>query len=156
MNLKRGVLMLVAGGFFMLLVDVRHMHREVLSKEWQAWIPIAYASLAIVAALVASSTEYLARPAALFFAAGIAIGAYGSLLHSEGKVQPYAELVASGPITAAAWDGDEEGQEVAQTGRERSEEEKSRPVLAPLALAGLSAFALVALLSAKQQREASL
>lgn len=145
---SRLLLMLVLGGFALMLVDVRHMHRDVLSDEWQTWIPIFVSIIGmIVTAAVLFSLKL--RPAAYFvYIVGAISGIYGSYLHSDGDVGRVTDLFASREIVAYAKDGDE-----AYESRNQESEGVEPPLLAPLGLAGLCAFGIVGVMGLSQQKE---
>ena len=144
---KRSMILLVlAGGFFMLIFEVRDLHREVLSEHWQAQIPIWFGFLAFIATFAAMMDQRILRSvSAAIFGLGCVVGLIGLYQHSEGDpsrvLQPFI-----GQITAYA---DED--------RGEREEEKGKeshpPPLAPLGIAGLSAIGLI--LSIPNKRGAS-
>lgn len=142
------ILFLVAGGFLLMLIDVRHMHREILSEHWQSWIPIVISILGffITAALV--KIKRLKFLAILIYLSGVGAGLYGSYLHSEGEMNKYLDLFASKEIVAYALDKDEYENE-----KNENEKEESPPLLAPLGLSGLCAFGLVGALGMNNMKE---
>lgn len=137
-NYFKVLLLLAFGGFALMLIDVRYMHRDILGDEWQSWIPlIVSAGGMIVTGLV------LITPRARFIAvsvylAGAISGVYGAYLHSEGDVGRFMDLFASRDFVVYADDGDERRGE-----KEHESKNMEPPLLAPLGLAGLCAFATV-------------
>lgn len=142
------ILLLVAGGFLLMLIDVRHMHREILSEHWQSWIPIVISVLGFFIAVALIKIKRLKFLAILIYLSGIGAGLYGSYLHSEGEMNKYLDLFASKEIVAYALDKDEYENE-----KNENEKEEAPPLLAPLGLSGLCAFGLVGALSMSNVKE---
>lgn len=130
------ILLVLAGGFLMLAVEIRYMHREVIADHWQGVIPLVFAPLAVVACGLAITGSRFGRwVCSLFMVLGVGVGALGAWLHSEGEAESFARLLTAS-ITARANGGEhEEEREV--------EGEGEPPVLAPLSLSGLSAIGLL-------------
>ena len=138
MKLARWVLLIASGGFLLTLIEVRYLHREKLGEEWQAWIPVVYCALAGIVAFWLAWSRKPNVPGAILFGLGLLVGTYGTRLHSEGKPQAFIDLFLPAAVVARADSGEEE-EEANRAGRK---EEEAPPVLAPLGIAGLSAFAL--------------
>lgn len=138
------ILLVLAGGFLTLAVEVRYLHRNVLAENWQSIIPILFGPLAAFACGFALTGSRLSRwLCTLLMALGVGVGMLGTFLHSEGEVDPFARLLTAS-ITARANGGEEE----------RAEEAESEPpVLAPLSLSGLSAVGLLIVLPTRARRE---
>ncbi len=138
------ILLVLAGGFLMLGVEVRYLHREVLSEHWQAVIPLVFAPLAAVVCGLALIGSRLGRwVCSVVMAVGLGVGALGAWLHSEGEVAPFTRLMTAS-ITARANGGDDES-------RDKSEPDEGPPVLAPLSLSGLSAVGLLVAFPARSR-----
>ncbi|HRI42539.1 MAG TPA: hypothetical protein PLL78_11030 [Fimbriimonadaceae bacterium] len=141
MKLARWILLIASGGFLLTLVEVRYLHRDKLGEEWQAWIPVVYCALAGLVAFLIAWSPKPAMPPAILFGLGILIGGYGTLLHSEGKPEAFIDLVLPAALVARADGGDEDDES-----RNSSRRDQAPPVLAPLGITGLSAFALASLI----------
>ncbi|MER3413300.1 MAG: hypothetical protein C4341_03505 [Armatimonadota bacterium] len=132
----RLILLTLMGGFLMLALEARYLHRNVLNEEWQSVILPVFALLAVVACAFGLIASRLGRwVCSLFMLVGIGVGVYGAWLHSEGEVEPLTRLLTAS-ITARADGGEDEA-------REEAESEDEPPVLAPLSLSGLSAVGLI-------------
>jgi hypothetical protein len=134
------MLLVLAGGFVMMFVEVRYMHKGVLDEYWQAWVPLIGCVLFFLMSCVLLFFRKGMNVAIFLFGAGFISGLYGSYLHSEGDVNRYIELLAVGPTVVYASDKME---------REKEKEEEKAPVLAPLGLSGLCAFGMIAALGLK-------
>ena len=142
------LLFLVAGGFLLMLIDVRHMHREILTEYWQSWIPIIISILGFFVTVALIKIKKLKFLAVLIYLSGVGAGLYGSYLHSEGEINKYFDLFASKETVAYALDKDEYENE-----KQENEKEESPPLLAPLGLSGLCVFGLVGALSMNNMKE---
>ena len=147
---KHLILLVLAGGFFLLVFEVRDLHRDVLSEKWQAWIPIGFAVIGFFAAFAAmAGNKFLRSFASAAFGLGCAVGVFGLYQHSEGEptrvLQPFM-----GHIVAYA---DEENEE---RGGEAKEKEGNPPPLAPMGIAGLSAIGLILAWPSKRGGDAAL
>lgn len=141
------ILLVLAGGFLTLAVEVRYLHRNVLAENWQSIIPILFGPLAAFACGFALTGSRLSRwLCSLLMALGVGVGMFGTFLHSEGEVDPFARLLTAS-ITARANGGEEE------RGERAEEAESEPPVLAPLSLSGLSAVGLLIVLPTRTRRE---
>lgn len=86
--LRFGKIAAMAGGFLLLLLEIRFQHRAALIDDWRPWIPIVFCNIMI----------YLIPIAGLFWQKGgkqilacsyfltIAMGAAGVYFHSEGHL----------------------------------------------------------------------
>jgi len=121
----------MAGGFVMLLLEVRFQHRAALVDDWRPWMPIVFANLMI----------YLIPTAGIFWNKGgkfVLIGAYcltmvlgtiGVYFHSDGHlIEHLLELMRVWIIPP------NEGAEIAA---------HYPPIVAPLAFVGLGAIGLL-------------
>jgi hypothetical protein len=126
-SLSKAVVLVLIGGFGILLVQIRYDHRSVVGEDAVAWIPIVYSILMIVAS----------APGLLFWSRGgrqlllvgflfaILVGLVGFWYHTDGK------LVRSVQHQFSAWI------------RTIPDEEKP-PALAPLAFAGFGILGALA------------
>lgn len=131
------VFLVLAGGFFMLIFEVRDLHRDVLQEHWEASIPIWFGVLAFLASFASMAGQKLLRSfATAVFGLGCVVGLFGLFQHSGGEptkiLRPFM-----GSIVAYA---DEEGEE---HGDKKKESESGPPPLAPMGIAGLSAIGLI-------------
>lgn len=129
------ILLVLAGGFLTMAVEVRYLHRNVLQEEWQAILPVIFCPLAALACGLALFGTQVARYfCAAVMALGTVVGLFGVLLHSEGEVEPFQRLLTASIVAKANGDDD----------RDRREgEEEGPPVLAPMSLTGLSVIGLL-------------
>ncbi|MCW5940621.1 MAG: hypothetical protein KIS66_00220 [Fimbriimonadaceae bacterium] len=137
----RAIFSVLLVGFLVLVVVVRHEHREALHERWQAWIPIVYAILAALACFASlAGGRPLRMAASAVFLAGTLVGPIGLYLHIDGQVDRLGSVLAQEAIVAHA---DEEGEESEGRSLVGKSEEPAPPPLAPLAFAGLSAVGLL-------------
>ncbi|MBS2009899.1 MAG: hypothetical protein JST01_22810 [Cyanobacteria bacterium SZAS TMP-1] len=126
---KVAALMLLLG-LALLLIEVRFEHQAVLGKKWQAWIPIIYSSIMLVAGGV--SLTFWDRGGRLILKLGFGIapvvGLTGFWLHSKGD--PWMAMCMVLKVICMM-----PGKIPLDGG--------GPPVLAPLALAGLGLLGLV-------------
>ena len=47
-TLNKLIVLLALGGFFMLLMELRFEHMDVLGEHWQAFIPLVFSAVMIV------------------------------------------------------------------------------------------------------------
>jgi hypothetical protein len=118
---------LTLGGAATLLLEIRFEHREALSEEWAAWIPLVYCALLTIAGGIALARwRSWGRPAlGALFACGLAVGLCGVWFHSDGH-----PIAAFGNLLAA-WRGI------------KVPRSHGPPPLAPLAFCGLGAIGTV-------------
>jgi len=134
------ILLVLAGGFLTMALEIRYLHREVLQEEWQAILPLIFCPVAALACGLALFNSHAARySCSAVMALGAVVGLYGVLLHSEGKVEPFQRLFTAS-IIAKADEGEEEERE---HGKAEAEGEDGPPVLAPMSLTGLSIVGLL-------------
>ncbi len=113
-------MLVLAGGFALLAVEVRYHHDLQLAKYPIAWTPIVYSGLAVLACLMALSHKHQMRTAmAIFLGLGVIVGGLGLREHTEGE--PAKALMVLEPLGY-------------KTGRAP---EVGPPPLAPLSMAGL-------------------
>lgn len=127
---QRVVILLLLLGLALLLVEVRFEHQAVLGKKWQAWIPIAYSSIMLVAG--GFSLIFWDRGGRLMLKLGFGIaplvGLTGFWLHSKGD--PWMAMCMVLKVICMV-----PGKIPLDGG--------GPPVLAPLALAGLGLLGLI-------------
>lgn len=126
---KIAVLLLLFG-LALFLVEVRFEHQAVLGKKWQAWIPLAYTSIMLVAGGFGLALWGRAGRLVLKLGFGISylVGLTGFWLHSKGD--PWMGLCMVLKVICMV-----PGKIPLDGG--------GPPVLAPLALAGLGLLGLV-------------
>jgi hypothetical protein len=120
------VLAVCALGFLVLGAEVRFEHRDVVSRDSAAWIPVVYCALAAVACLLGMGRNGARTAAQYVLALGVGVGAAGLYLHtggSPGKLRPILDVwTAPASEVGPVWP----------------------PAVAPLSIAGLSLVALIA------------
>jgi hypothetical protein len=119
--------LVLLGGFGVVLIQVRYDHRSMLSDHAVAWIPIVYSSLMIVASAVGLFFWNRGGRQVLFaaFLLAIPVGLTGYWFHTNGR------LVRSVQHELSAWV------------RKIPDEDKP-PALAPLAFAGFGVLGALA------------
>lgn len=121
---------LLLGGLALLLVEVRFEHQAVLGKKWQAWIPLAYTAIMLIAGPL--GLFFWNRGGRFLLCAGFALapllGLIGFWFHS--KADPWLALSR---VYNVVW----------MTPGKIPLDVGGPPVLAPLALAGLGMLGLV-------------
>lgn len=129
----RLIILILIGGFATTLLEVRALHKGVVSEEPIAWVPTIAAAVGILASVAAL---FMLSKAALagYFAVAIA-GLVGLYQHTGFEPSKFATLLSweATPPVVLALDKDEESREVG-----KSEEEHEPPPLAPLSLTGLA------------------
>lgn len=131
------VFLVLAMGFFTLAFEVRHLHRDVLHEQWQAFVPIYYAIAAILGSVAALTSSGLWRSfAAAVFGIGIVVGMAGLYFHSDGDATKLLRPFL-GTVVAHAGNGDDDER---RAGRE---EESAPPPLAPMGITGLASIGLI-------------
>jgi hypothetical protein len=171
-SLNHLVVLLLAGAFTQLLIEVRYFHHEVLREHAIAWAPIAYSALMLVAIAIAAPFWDRGGRRALFWALAPApvIGPVGYWFHNDGRplqgleneLAAWARPIGLPEVegrhqeaTAGPARGDRSGHEprAAEESRgtdpHRGEEaahddEGGPPALAPLAIAGLGLLGMLA------------
>lgn len=121
------IVLILIGGFGVVLVQVRFDHRSVLGEEVVAWIPILYSILMIVVSALGLLFWNRGGRQALQmgFLLGILVGLAGFWFHTNGR------LVRSVQHEFSAWV------------RKIPDEDKP-PALAPLAFAGFGVLGALA------------
>ena len=126
--LARILVLLLAGGFLGLMIDIRVEHVEAVRERAVAWVPILYAGVMAIACILEFliwNTAARIVTSALFLIA-FAIGGIGFYFHYHGKIKPV--LVAS----INAW---------TDPAMNHSD---GPPQVAPLAFGGLGAIGILA------------
>lgn len=126
-------LVLLLGGIFLLLAEIRFEHQAVLADKWQSWIPIVYLSLMLIAGLIGVLTlETVGRKLLVVAFSGLVVlGFLGFTFHSQGKpLQRLSNVMLvdfSRPGQLTAGDNSD----------------IVPPILAPLSLVGLGAIGIL-------------
>jgi len=148
-TLNHAVVLILAGGFALLLIEVRYLHQEVLREHRIAWAPIVYSGLMLAASLVALPLWDRGGRRALFWAflPALVIGPTGFWFHNHG--QPWqgvkTELAAwSHPVGGAEDAGSQGAGAHGGDHDEGNADEGGPPALAPLAIAGLGLLGMAA------------
>jgi quinol-cytochrome oxidoreductase complex cytochrome b subunit len=118
-TLNQLVVLILMGGFIVILTQVRYDHRVVLQKQAIAWIPIVFSILMIVSCVLGLSFWNRGGRSALAveFLIAIAVGLLGFWYHTDGH--PVRAVTHS----LSAW-------------VKKIPDEDKPPALAPLAFAG--------------------
>lgn len=92
--LARILILLLAAGFFGLIVDLRVEHVQVVHENYLAWTPILYSAVMALACLVAA---FLWTPASrlvlrILFLLAFLVGGLGFYLHNRGN---FANVLSS-------------------------------------------------------------
>jgi hypothetical protein len=87
--LSRVLILLLAGGFAGLMVDIRVEHVDAVREHTVAWLPILYAGFMTIACLVAVIRWSKAARTAMIalFLAALAVGGIGFYFHTHGNVR---------------------------------------------------------------------
>jgi hypothetical protein len=129
--LARLLILLLAGGFAGLMLDIRVEHVDVVRERAVGWLPIIYSAFMTIACFAAfmfwtNTTRRLMLP---LFLIAMVVGGMGFYFHTGGN------LIKVIKTTAAAWTDP------------TMEHSQTPPQLAPLAFAGLGVIGGLATLS---------
>jgi hypothetical protein len=126
-TLNKAIVLVLVGGFGVVLIQVRYDHRSVVGEDAVAWIPIVYSSLMILASMVGLLFWSRGGRQALLvgFLFSILVGLLGFWYHTNGR------LVRSVQHELSTWI------------RKIPDEDKP-PALAPLAFAGFGILGALA------------
>ena len=126
-SLNKAVVLVLTGGFVILLVQIRYDHRSVVGENAVAWVPIVYSMLMIVVS--ALGLLFWGRGGRqvlqVGFTLAILVGLVGFWYHTDGK------LVGAVQHQFSVW---------IQT----IPDEEKPPALAPLAFAGFGLLGALA------------
>jgi predicted signal transduction protein with EAL and GGDEF domain len=127
-SLARILILLLAGAFVGLMVDIRIEHVEVVHEQPIAWLPILYSAFMTIACLVAFIFwNKTARRAMLpLFLLAILVGSLGFYFHNNGDLK---KVIAT---SFRAWTDP------------KMEHSDAPPSLAPLSFAGLGVIGILA------------
>ncbi|MBF8248844.1 MAG: hypothetical protein HW374_1644 [Bacteroidetes bacterium] len=131
-SINRFIAFLVAGGFFFLLIETRIEHDGVLGEKLAAYVPIAFSIIGFVVALLAALKwqEKYIRVLHLYLFFALAVGFGGMYFHNEDRLGEKEDTSSE-----MKDDDSKEG--------DKKAEEKTPPILAPFAFAGLGAVGLL-------------
>lgn len=126
--MSRIMILILAGAFGGLMMDVRVEHVEVVHERTVAWMPIIYAGFMAIACTVAFFRwQRIARLIMLpLFIAAMVVGGLGFYLHNQGHL---AEVIRN---SATAWTDPQ------------MKHPDGPPQTAPLAFAGLGVIGVLA------------
>lgn len=143
--LQRLLLLTLAGGFLILLVEIRFQHSVVMGEKWQSWIPVIYltALLVLVPIAMVFFRRFGRNLLIVLFSGLTVVGTLGFWFHSKNKpIQAVSHVIAT---------------DLEQPGHVKisnEDEETNPPLFAPLSLAGLGAIGvLVSLLTDKRKKD---
>lgn len=85
-SLNRIIVLLLLGGLAGLMIDIRWEHREELVRQWEAWIPLAYVALMLIAGIVGLRrwNSWGRRVLQVGFSLCLIVGVLGTWFHSKG------------------------------------------------------------------------
>jgi hypothetical protein len=92
------IFLALAGGFFVLFLDVRFEHRNEVLSRWESWIPIYYGLVASVCSLL--SVWFLPRVrwvVAGVFGLGLIVSGLGVYFHVDGDWGGLMEILKASP-----------------------------------------------------------
>jgi uncharacterized membrane protein len=127
-SLSRALILLLAGAFLGLMMEIRVEHVEVVHDHAIAWLPIVYSAcmaLACLAAFVFWSKTARRIMSPLFLLAFV-VGGWGFYLHNDGNLKEVAKT------SLGAWTDP------------NMDHPDGPPQLAPLAFAGIGAVGFLA------------
>jgi lipid-A-disaccharide synthase-like uncharacterized protein len=126
--LARVLILLLAGGFFNLMIDIRVEHVDVVRERAIAWVPIIYSGVMAIACLVAfmfwGKVPRLVMP--VLFSLALVVGGMGFYFHNHGD---FIKVIKT---SVTAWTDP------------NMEHSDAPPQLAPLAFAGLGVIGILA------------
>lgn len=136
-SINRLIAFLVAGGFLFLLIETRIEHDEVLGEKLAAYVPLVFSAIGFVLALLAALKwqEKWIRILHVYLFFALAVGLGGIYFHNEDRLQ------GKNGVASEVKEESEESEENEK--RKESEAEKTPPILAPIAFAGLGAVGLL-------------
>jgi hypothetical protein len=126
--LARILIILLAGAFAGLMVDIRVEHVDVVRERSVAWVPIIYSGLMTIACLAAFVlwNKTVRRIMLLLFLSALVIGGLGFYLHNHGDLKRVLKTSTDAWIDPKMNHSDEP------------------PQVAPLAFAGLGVIGILA------------
>ncbi len=138
----------IAAAFGFLFVDVRYEHR-LLSGSTVTVLPILYAAGAACASLASLAFWHRGgrQLLAILSVLSVLLGVAGVWYHTEGNLRHLAQVVA--PAAPPAAEQDEEARALALMA---AAETPSRPLVAPLAFAGVGFLGILATLRRFEQK----
>ncbi len=122
----------IAGGFFMLMIEIRFQHRAALIGDWRPWMPIIFCNAMIFLSPIAGIFWRKGGKVALriLYTLTIMLGVIGMYFHSGGHlIERIAEVTSVWSISL------QNGAAIVS---------QHPPVLAPLAFVGLGFLGLLA------------
>lgn len=91
---RKAAVLLVSGGFALLAVDTRFLHRFVVPSNWHGWIPVFYSAAASASLLASLGGWPAARRLAGWVCAGsLLVGGVGMLCHTRGNLAEVARVL---------------------------------------------------------------
>jgi hypothetical protein len=134
-SLNRMLILVVTLGFLGLCADSILEHRDTLDDRWTAYIPIVFSAIGFLFGVRVTFAwkAMCIRVMHYFLMASIAVAALGFYFHIEDE---------------------EDDEDLTAEQREHEKNEKEKPLLAPLAFAGIAAFGLLGT-SRRRQAEVS-
>ncbi|MCL6624689.1 MAG: hypothetical protein K6T17_08770 [Fimbriimonadales bacterium] len=122
-------------GFLFVLLEVQHLHANLLSRSVAAWVPLIYCALALGLIPFRFAFKGIGRRFLVsFFLLGVVLGFYGVAVHTRLRVEPFMRLFGM---------------------KTPSEDLPRAEPLPPLTLSGLAALCLVALSLEERKNQGS-
>jgi hypothetical protein len=152
-TLNKLIVLLALGAFFMLMMELRFEHMDVLGDHWQAWVPIVFSGVMIVVGIWGLYFWERGGRKVLFwaFAVSIIVGLLGVWFHDKGKPWESVTVVAQAwqtPIVKHRRRQKETNQPAPARPDDAKEggkkEEKPNPPLAPLSFSGMGLLGMLA------------
>jgi len=136
------VVLLVLAAYFLLMMELRFEHMDELGKHWQAWIPIAFSGVMVVAGIAALRLWEKGGRKVLFwgFATSLIVGLLGVWFHTKGK--PLNSI----RVVAAAWQAPltkHHDKPAPTDAAPKKKKKKPKPPLAPLSFAGIGLLGML-------------
>jgi hypothetical protein len=124
----RVMILILAGGFLGLMMDIRVEHVDVVRRHTIAWVPIIYSAFMTIACLAAFIrwTKTARRIMLFLFLLALVVGGLGFYLHNDGNIQNVITTSTN------AWTDP------------KMEHSDGPPQTAPLAFAGLGVIGILA------------
>lgn len=151
-NKDKLILTVLLVGFVISAIEVRFLHRGVVSEETAAWIPTIASIAGAIACGAALFEAGWARMTAMISLLGVMLtGLVGVYFHTEFKPSAFTGLFASqSSPTAIKAESEEEG----YAGFEKTAEAEAKaPALAPLSIAGLASIGVLVLMGRRKEAE---
>lgn len=158
-TLNKLVVLLVLGSYFLFMMELRFEHMDVLGEHWQAWIPIVFSGVMVLAGILGLWMWEKGGRKILFwgFTASLIVGLLGMWFHTKGKPFDSVKIVIAAwqtpiekhhpptPATTSTAPAMPPAPATPEESTKRpKKKEKPNPPLAPLAFVGMGLLGMVA------------